>query len=200
MTRQKVSPRGYNRRKVNTREVKQSFLIVCEGSKTEPNYFESFRVPRNVVALDIQGLGKNPSQLVDYAQKLQNKNAYDQVWCVFDRDDWTLDDFNRAISKAEKQGFKVAYSNEAFDLWYVLHFEFLNTGLPRSDYRRKLSSHLQYQYEKNSKIIYDKLRSYQPTAIRNAERLLQDYNPPNPSQDNPSTTVHLLVQELNRFI
>jgi hypothetical protein len=35
---------GYSERKVKNREVKQTFLIVCEGEKTEPNYFKSFHV------------------------------------------------------------------------------------------------------------------------------------------------------------
>ena len=86
-------------------------------------------------------------------------------------------------------------------MWYILHFEYLNTGIPRKDYIRKLSSLLVGQkYQKNSETIYDELLDKQPTAIRNAEKLLTEYDPHVPAKDNPSTTVHLLVQELNRFI
>jgi hypothetical protein len=35
--------RGYADRRVKTRELRQRFLIVCEGGKTEPRYFESFQ-------------------------------------------------------------------------------------------------------------------------------------------------------------
>jgi hypothetical protein len=200
MSRKKATSRGYSPRKVDTREVRQRFLIVCEGEKTEPNYFRSFRVPRNVVEIDVHGLGENPSRLVNSAKELKEQEEYDQVWCVFDRDSWTPEDFNNAVSKAEGQGFKVAYSNEAFELWYVLHFEFLHTGIPRSDYLQKLSLLLGRKYQKNSDTIYDELFEHQPTAIRNATNLLKHYRPCNPCKDNPSTTVHLLVQELNRFI
>ena len=31
-------------RRQGVREVKQSFLIVCEGEKTEPDYFKAFRM------------------------------------------------------------------------------------------------------------------------------------------------------------
>lgn len=31
-------------RKQGTRNVKQSFLIVCEGVRTEPDYFKAFRM------------------------------------------------------------------------------------------------------------------------------------------------------------
>jgi hypothetical protein len=202
MAKRKINSRGYSPRKVDTREFKQRFLIVCEGSKTEPNYFRSFRVHKNVVEVDVRGLGEDPSRLVRSATDLKNKDGddYDQIWCVFDRDSWTLENFNNAISSATSQGFRVAYSNEAFELWYILHFEYLNTGIPRKDYIHKLSLLLGKKYQKNSKTIYDELLDKQPTAIRNAENLLTQYAPPDPANDNPSTTVHLLVQELNRFI
>ncbi len=200
ISRRKVKSRGYYERKVNTREVRQRFLIVCEGEKTEPNYFKSFRVPKNVAEINVQGKGENPSKLVQSAKELNQQDDYDQVWCVFDRDSWTREDFNNAITNAKSQGFKIAYSNEAFELWYVLHFEFLHTGIPRGDYNSKLASLLQRPYKKNSDTIYDELFEKQPIAIKNAENLLKQYDPHIPAQDNPSTTVHLLVQELNKFI
>ena len=198
MAKKPQNTRGYSSRKVNTKEVKQRFLIVCEGAKTEPNYFKKFRVPKTVI--DVKGVGENPSRLVQSAIKLKEDadEEYDQVWCVFDRDDWPPQDFNNAIYKAESHNLKVAYSNEAFELWYVLHFEFLNTGIPRDDYIKKMARLLGKKYQKNSDTIYDELQNRQETAIRNAEKLLASYNPSNPGQDNPSTTVHLLVKELNQ--
>ncbi|MFM7440671.1 MAG: RloB family protein [Snowella sp.] len=89
-----------------------------------------------------------------------------------------------------------AYSNEAFELWYVLHFEFLNTGIPRDHYIKKMTKLLGKKYQKNSDTIYDELINKQATAIRNAEKLFASYNSSNPGEDNPSTTVHLLVKEL----
>ena len=177
MPKRLQNTRGYSSRKVNVREVKQRFLIVCEGAKTEPNYFKKFRVPKTVI--DVKGVGENPSRLVQSAIKLKEEadEEYDQVWCVFDRDDWPPQDFDNAIYKAESHNLKVAYSNEAFELWYVLHFEFLNTGIPRIDYITKLTKILGKKYQKNSDTIYDDLRNRQVTAIRNAERLLASYNP-----------------------
>jgi RloB-like protein len=194
----KKSSRGYSSRKENTREPRQRFLIVCEGTKTEPNYFNSFRVPKDVI--DVRGLGENPSRLVESAKKLKDKGDYDQVWCVFDRDSWTPEDFKNAIQNAKAQKFGVAYSNEAFELWYILHFEFLNAGISRSDYSSKLSCLMGQKYLKNSETIYEELLDRQSIAIQNATKLLQQYSSPDPARDNPSTTVHLLVQELNKSI
>jgi hypothetical protein len=40
MPKRKTSDRSYSPRKLDIREVKQRFLIVCEGEKTEPYYFK----------------------------------------------------------------------------------------------------------------------------------------------------------------
>ncbi|WP_414527191.1 RloB family protein [Nodularia chucula] len=196
----KTQNRGYSERKVATRELRQTFLIICEGEKTEPNYFKSFRVPRNVVSVDVRGFGYNPSKLVETAKELNAPDEYNQVWCVFDRDDCQKQDFNNAIANAHQAGFKVAYSNEAFELWYLLHFEFLNTALPRQDYIPKLNKFLKNKYKKNSDSIYEELEDRQATAIKNAKNLLKQYDPHNPESDNPCTTVHKLVEELNKYI
>ena len=37
---------GYKRRTTNRFPPRQRFLIVCEGEKTEPNYFVCFPIPR----------------------------------------------------------------------------------------------------------------------------------------------------------
>jgi len=58
---------------------------------------------------------------------------------------------------------------------------------------------LGHPYQKNSEIIFEELLARQADAIRNAKRLLAQYSPPNPAADNPSTTVHKLVEQLNRF-
>jgi RloB-like protein len=196
MARKTKNSQGFSPREKNTRTLKQNFLIVCEGAQTEVNYFESFRVPRTVV----KGLGRNPTQIIQYAIDLSTKEKFDQVWCVFDRDIWTPQDFQQSFKLAYKHKIQIAYSNEAFELWYILHFQFLNTAIPRRDYSKKLSSLMGNPYAKNSRDMYDELFNLQPTAIAHADRLLQEYPEPNPVTDNPSTTVHLLVKELNRFI
>jgi hypothetical protein len=191
-------PRSYRDRKVETRDLVERFLIVCEGEKTEPNYFKSFQVPKNVVT--VRGFGRNTVTLVEKAIELKREEDYDQVWCVFDRDSFPARDFNDAMRLANKNGINVAYSNEAFELWYLLHFDYCHTAIPRSEYCKRLNKLLRYSYEKNSDTIYEDLESLQPTAIRNARRLLEQYVPSCPEKDNPSTTVHLLVEQLNRFI
>lgn len=189
---------GVTPRRVATRELIQRFLIVCEGEKTEPNYFKSFRVPRDVIT--VRGLGDNTVWLVQRAIELRDAGDYDQVWCVFDRNSFPAENFNKALALARREGINVAYSNEAFELWYLLHFNFYNTAISRADYIKKLSEVLGHRYEKNSDSIYEELVDRQHMAILHARRLLEQYDPPNPERDNPSTTVHLLVEQLLRFV
>lgn len=206
MPRKKEMPRnnerranGRHSRKQNVREVRQRFLIVCEGKKTEPNYFKSFDVQTDV---RVVGVGADPMHVVReaIAIKRDNKELYDQVWCVFDRDSFSADTFNGAIQLAKENNISVAYSNEAFELWYLLHFAYHNTAVSRQDYIKKLEKCLGRAYEKNCCTMYQACEKLQEQAIRNAERLLQEYEHPSPERDNPSTTVHLLVKELNQFL
>ena len=198
MAKRSANSKGYSDRKVNNREVKQTFLIVCEGKETEPNYFRGFKC--RTLSLKIEGKGKDPINLVKRAKTLSSEDEFDQVWCVFDRDEIPSKDFESALKIADENDIKIAYSNEAFELWYILHFHFLNSAIPRSDYPKKLSILMEKPYAKNSRDMYDELLSLQPTAIANADRLLQEYSTSDPVTDNPSTTVHHLVKELNRFI
>jgi hypothetical protein len=193
----KSSGRGIRPRRVNFREPNPRILIVCEGEKTEPAYFDGFRVPS--VKIEIVGLGKDPLTIVERANALRRKDDYDQVWCVFDRDDVILERFNQALAMAKRYNIKVGYSNQAFELWYLLHFHYCDTAMVRSDYIGRLSQELGSPYRKNDPTLYGELLPKQADAIQNAERLLGQYLPKNPANDNPSTTVHELVKVLNRF-
>lgn len=202
--------RQLRRPPVDAIEPRQRFLIVCEGSKTEPNYFKQFRVSTTpeIIELNIVGAGSNTISVIETAiknrneRKLKKEPPYDQIWCVFDRDSFPAQRFNEALALAQREKIRVAYSNEAFELWYLLHFDYHQSGIPRASYIEMLNQkeRLDGQYKKNSTDIYEKLLPKQATAIKNAEKLLQYYTPSSPEQDNPSTTVHLLVKELNRFI
>jgi hypothetical protein len=191
-------------RKYDTKVPKERFLIICEGRKTEPNYFKTFHVTSATVM--VKGLGANTDSLIRSAIKLkndaiENDEPYNQVWCVFDRDSFPAQNYNSAFELAKNNSISVAYSNQDFELWYLLHFNYYDSALSRNQYEEKLTELLKKKYRKNSETIYIELLDKQQTAIRNAQRLLDSYLPnPNPEKDNPSTSVHLLVQELNRFI
>ncbi|HSH03806.1 MAG TPA: RloB family protein [Anaerolineae bacterium] len=195
--REEYKRRGQNsgKRKKNKRHLRKRFLIVCEGERTEPNYFESFKVAKELC--EIVGVGDNTLRLVREAISLKEKGNYDEVWVVMDKDDFPSDNFNNALNLARQKGVQVAYSNEAFEIWYLLHYHYHNAAISRSSYKERLTACLGFEYKKNIIGIYDVLMDKQSVAIQNAARLLASYGEyHNPAHDNPCTTVHLLVETL----
>jgi RloB-like protein len=202
---QSRTDKGFADREVGTRDPIPTFLIVCEGEKTEPNYFKKFPVSTRPEVI-IVGAGCETISVVNKAIELMANatKPFDRVWCVFDRDPSNVNNtatrFRQALQVAAKENIKVAYSNECFEIWYLLHFHLYNTAVPRSDYKKKLTKSLGCDYAKNSDDMYARLEDKQSQAIKNAQILLASYDPHDPERDNPATTVHLLVEELNRYI
>ena len=194
------NPKSLTRR-MNTRELRR-FLIVCEGEKTEPNYFKEFPDnPEVYDSIDIRGTGYNTISLVKKAITLKKdaekrRESYIEVWCVFDKDDFSDDQFQRAMDLADKNQIRCAYSIEAFEIWYMLHFNYYDTGLSRKQYKGKLTELLGKPYQKNDKEMYQSLLKYQSKAIKHAQRLYEiQYKLPLVKR-NPITTVFKLVERL----
>ena len=212
----------YNReeqkRKRDTRAKRKYYLIVCEGAKTEPNYFEGLKqdLPKGVLTayqIDIEGAGRNTQSLIDEALRLkdvyeqESSRPVDKLWAVFDRDSFAANDFNNAIIRCQTSipAIGCAWSNEAFELWYLLHFHYYNNAMSREEYQDRIEENLrpligkEYNYQKNSAGMYLLLKEHgsMDNAIRNAKRLeenftgRQDY-----ANQNPCTMVYKLVKEL----
>lgn len=104
LRRERKEAKTARKRKENVREKLVRFLIVCEGTKTEPHYFEALinNHISEIRDVEIEGEGRATVALVDRTQEikveLERKNAmsFDRVWVVFDKDD-----FNDAIKKAK---------------------------------------------------------------------------------------------------
>ena len=211
LRRERREAKASKKRKENVREKLVRFLIVCEGTKTEPHYFEALikNYISTVREVTIEGEGRDTVALVDRTleikQELERKNAmsFDRVWVVFDKDDF--DDFNDAIKKANKLGFHSAWTNEAFELWYYLHFEYLDTGIGRADYIKKLEEAFKeklgdshFEYKKGNPDIYSLLQQYgrEDLAKRFAQQLRGLYTGTDYAAHKPCTMVDKLVEEL----
>ncbi len=98
-----------------SRELVTYFLIVCEGEKTEPNYFKSFpkKVGKFIYDVEFEGGGISTQKVVEKAIELRDKSKqkYDRVWAVFDKDSFTPNSFNSAILKAKANNISCAWSN-----------------------------------------------------------------------------------------
>lgn len=197
------------------RKIRGRILIVCEGKETEPNYFSSFPKMDNVSVVTTGGKG-SPSQVVKKALELRDKakqSPYDAVWAVFDKDNFT--DFKTAIDTAQGKQIGCAWSNEAFELWFIYHFENPTSAISRNDYGSKIEAHVKQGAKKQKLSQYQKF-SYQKNdgnvrrtlldcggneenAIKWAEKQAQEqgkWHGENWDKHNPCTMVYLLVKQL----
>ena len=139
------------------------WLIVCEGTKTEPNYFAGFleylyeKGGRDLSSfVEIQGLGLGTESLVRSAEKFfeiveteygRMRLPCGNVAAVFDKDTFTKGSFNYAIKLADLQRKKYSgleryiavWSNESFELWVYLHFHYTDSAMTRYELNTKLT-------------------------------------------------------------
>ena len=180
-------------RKQGRRASYDRILIVCEGSKTEPLYFNEIRIAYRLHSAHVQvrpsELGTSPLQVVQYAQSLfqdgdRHKGirprAFDQIFAVFDRD--AHDTYLEALKEAEKLNrklrnderqvvqFHAVASVPSFELWLLLHFEEIHAPLRRDEVMQRLKRHLP-AYAKGSRETFEITRQRQAEAIQRAQRL-----------------------------
>jgi len=195
-----------SKRRIHFRPKRYYFMLVCEGEKTEPNFFTGLKkkLPDPQVELKVIHAGGTPINIVQHAidQKNAPDNIYDHFWAIFDKDDNSIDRFNGAIRLADGNGIRCAYSVECFELWCVLYFQYIDAAISRNQYSEILTRHLGQPYNKTDTKIYDKLQrsGNEADAIARARRLYGNYVHRSPATENPSTTVFMLVEEINQYM
>jgi hypothetical protein len=196
---------------IEIKEINKTILIVGEG-QTEKLYFESFPVlTLTVEAIDLKGQSK--LKLIESTTLIidNSDTKYDEVWCVFDMDfkqgEKEFSDFDNAITKGKSLGYNIAYSNDSFELWFYLHFNYTEQQHHRTFYYKFLGEQWNLNYEKDGKAykfcqtIYSKLEndenSSQANAIERAEKLHNDQITFPYHEQNPISLVYQLVSYLN---
>lgn len=189
-------------------------LIVTEGEKTEPLYFEGLkneinRQYKDRISIQIEGIGKgnNTLTLLERAQELvfSSINPIKHVWLVYDKDDFPPSDFDNTYYKCAKIStqdikYHALYSNECIELWFLLHFEYLQSAIHRNDYYPKLSNYLDMKYQKNMDSMYQMLKPFMKMAIANAKRLDESYSNLPPTKCYPATKVYEIFDFLKDYI
>ncbi len=223
-TLNKAEVKDKEKRPIRWRKYPHLFLIVCEDGNTEPYYFRTFEkyIPEETIFLRAVGTGRSSKGVVEQAiverEKLSeeaNKNV-DEVWVVFDKDDAEKVPANRlrftdAFKIAQEEKMKVAYSNEVFELWLLLHFCDISSvnPIPRADIYSNLETviksfetHKSFVYKHGKAEIIDALIKLgnEAKAIERAEQLLSQQKGKQPIDANPSTTAHILVKRLRELI
>lgn len=174
----------YDPNKVKRRKRKPIVYIICEGKETETLYFKHFR-SRNCLVdiIPIPSKHKAAEHLVKHAKSLISQADYypkdgDQLWCVFDCDDNKDSELQAAISYSEKHGYKIAYSNPAFEYWYLLHFEKRNGYLKDSATVIDILKNKGYLENYGKSVdVFEELQEHQPEAIQYAKERVDNNKP-----------------------
>jgi DNA-binding transcriptional ArsR family regulator len=241
----------WNIKKEDTRQADSlpTFIIFCEDEVSEPVYFKYFETP----LIKVNPIKKQNSKmdnvlktiyycekndLMVYNEGISHLNCENtQIWCVFDRDLEESDEkilkgnisFDESIETAKTKGFKVAWSNDAFEFWVLLHFEEINLSdeiyKNREKYYDRLTEifktlpnpnvdlikakkHTSFKYEKDCKhennfrnIVRNEIVSKTKVAIKRAKKLEEYFSKLNiPNHEkSPCTLVHHLVEALISF-
>lgn len=195
-------------RKKGKRPPYDRVLIVCEGEKTEPNYFEEIRVQLRIPTAHVQvlpsALGTQPRQVVDYAEQVfVERREFDVVYAVFDRDDH--DTYHDALAQAArlngklkneektKVPFYAVPSVPCFELWILLHFRNVMAFGHRDEIISAVAAEIP-GYAKGMDGVFARTRGALAAATARAVHLRQQFQPL-PGAD-PYTSVDTLVARL----
>jgi hypothetical protein len=187
------------------RDPKKRFLVVCEGSLTEPAYFKAFQheVRNRLVHVEIAREHGVPKTVVESADRLCNEAKeesrrqhddnllYDEVWGVFDIDSHPNIECAREL--AEAKSIRLAISNPCFELWAVLHFQDQRSEIQRKPLRRALQK-LMPDYDKE--LDFAKMHPGYETAVKRAEDLDREAANHQEPGRNPTTGVARLTEAI----
>lgn len=216
-----------SKRKIAIKKTKAKLIIACEDSVSAPTYFqeiiENLKLNKKITQSSIVIVPHNKhTDPMGVLNNLKNYNKdgikysdFDEKWIVIDRDinykggGHSPENFNNVFINTKKSKINIAYANDSFELWYLLHFTYRNTPIMRDEiikevikYLKRENKHIfrdlsedNFKTEKYQKLIFQILEELQSKAIENAKRLLENYNYLyNPEKENPSTNIHKLIE------
>lgn len=191
-------------------------LIVCEGEKTEPTYFEDLVDHFELLTasvIDVTGeCGSSPMCVVRYAKEQQKimlgKGApYDQIYVVIDKD--AHSDYIAALDAVRRAKpdsvFISVNSVPCFEYWLLLHYTYSTRAfknLPGNSSGDQIVAELKRyikDYEKGAKGIFKKTFNVLKSKDLNevVVKARQSLEAAKASDtDNPSTKVYELVDRL----
>lgn len=193
-------------------------LIVCEGTRTEPLYFESMRESlapgfRDRIHIVVKGTGLHTTDLFEYAvaECSRSKNGYDHVWIAYDKDDFLVAKFDEVARRCRgtrvgDARFHAMWSNPCFEVWLLLHFGYSTSEIVVKQCIDRVDSECARRfgcgYAKNFS-VYGQLASMRGAACDNSKRLIawhEGQGKDRPSAMNPGTAVHEMVDSLGQYL
>ena len=197
------------KRSRRTQQPRRIVRLLTEGRRTEVEYLAKWAaVHRERVTVDFDPFHGTPMSLVDRAVTLveqrlrtirrgRSDSPFDEIWCVFDRDEQPYVD--EAIALAASHEIGVAFSNPCFELWLVLHANDLRRHTERHAVQ-SMSAELGFTVGKGlAPNAWPILQSAWEAAEDRAVTLdAMHTSNGSPVGSNPSTSVAQVVRSLHR--
>lgn len=168
--------------------MRPNYFVFCEG-ETEMVYTDMlrshYRLPIHIIAK--KTLQNVTSALVERCKAVYVQTASDRTYLMYDLDVAEMLERLQKVTYAE-----LLCSNPCFELWLLLHYQGIKTQLTSADCVKKLKTATK-QYKKGT-LTDDMVKQLNDNASKAIVRAkgLKEYG-------NPSTTVYLLVEELDRL-
>lgn len=185
-------------RQQGNRTLRKTVLIYCEG-ETERIYFEQMRILKRskMVSVKIKNVKRSAIKLAQHAYRDASYQYFDEVWIVFDKDDLTEKQLEEVNDFCEENSIHIAYSNEAFELWLLLHFEEvdLSEKYPRAVLNDKMEQHLgvtRYFRHKADEAVIAPIALRHEVAIKNCTHMMSLRK--TESRDNPYCNIHEMIK------
>lgn len=194
------------------------FIIVCEGSVTEEDYFKSFPYYHSLgggsyglngqsfihKAVHIEAGAGQHVKVVEKADRVYKDFLKEygtinpnEVWCVFDCDN-DMKGLRSAVQAAKNKGFNAIYSIQCFELWYILHFQRITSPIEKKEYDKKISKFIGVKYTHGMRGMYNILLPYQELALNTAKQIWNEKFEEGKLFEETITNVHELVIALNQ--
>ena len=207
--RKRPAPASLTRR-AGFRTPKRTFVVFCEGERTEPEYILALKqepAVRDIAAVDIrldmETAGSAPMTLVQAATNYRRRaddeeGEVDEIWCIFDVE-WPRNhpELTQVITLAGASSVNLAISNPCFELWLALHFGDQTAWLDNDAARRLRRTHDGASDKGLDGALYMPLRH---AAAGRARSLESDHgrNDTTFTDDNPSSGMHRFIHAVER--
>lgn len=192
---------------------KRKFLIFTNGRGSEINYFRLLGKMQKIYDVVPRFVNGDPLMVVKEA--IKHKREANQIWCLFDVDEFSGDKIMEAMVLARKEKINVVHSNRSFEVFLVSHFKICDGCKDQAelekeieDYIKKRKNVSKYEYDKADEEILTKyfLPSVQE-AVTNSKTVFQRKSVDHPEKVNgfypiwkkewnSSTNAHELVEAL----
>lgn len=169
------------KRKTFSRQINKRILILCEDKKSSLLYFKSFpkdeEFRRYLSAVSVEvyhpenysplGLVKDAIKRRD--KEKEEKNPYNEIWVVFDKDKHT--NIPEAYTLAQRENINIAISIICFEFWVLLHYGYTTMQFNKcNDIIKHIKKNYFTKYEKCAN-CFEELRDKMYDAIKHAKRV-----------------------------